>query len=122
MISSLKNAASSALPFEASRVFVVRSEELDVYLAKHTDLATIIEQICKALREKFGDSTELALELYKDPEDPHRYPVIYVRREHYEQGIFDHIETVTDRFRDQIEATGGDLLVTTDFRHPSARS
>ena len=102
MISNLQSVVSALATLESCGVSLVRRDELDVHLGDHTELPALLEPICKALRDEFGETAELVLELYKDPGDPYRYPVIYVRQERYEQGIFDRIETVTDRFRDQI--------------------
>ena len=55
------------------KVITERTAEVQEYLASHTDLGLALEEICAAVRAEFGAGTELALEVYKDPEVPDRF-------------------------------------------------
>jgi hypothetical protein len=102
----------------ADGVLVPKMDDVESYLARHSDLEGLVEAICKKARAEFGVSAELALQVYEDPEIDDRYLTLYVRQETYAHDIIDRIEVVSGEFHRQLESASGYVLVTTDFRNP----
>ena len=49
--------------------------EVRAYLDQFEGLASLIPEVCAALRAEFGDGAELALELYTSPAIFHQAPI-----------------------------------------------
>jgi hypothetical protein len=96
------------------------SKALEVmdYLDKHRDLTQLLPDICARVREAFGQETELALQLYRDPEIEDCYLTLYVRQERYDPKIIERIEAVSSDFHDLLSAVEGHFLLATDLRRP----
>lgn len=93
-------------------------QAVEAYLAANVDLAPILEGLCASARNAFGPRVELSLELYKDREQDDEYPTLYVRKDEYEPGILEQLESIMSPFHDQLAQSSGNILVTTDYRRP----
>lgn len=71
-------------------------------------------------KEKFGEGSQISVELYRDPEFDDEYVSIYVRQDSYDDDILDQIEEVCDEYEEALTNTSGWLLVTTDFKPKSS--
>ncbi len=101
-------------------VIITKAEDIEAYLVDHRELEPLLDAICNKARVEFGNSTELSLQVYRDPEIEERYLTLYVRQETYDPVIIDRIETMCEAFHRELETTNGYLLVTTDFRKPGS--
>jgi hypothetical protein len=99
-------------------VLLPKRDDLETYLTMHTDLACLLDDMCKKVRAAFGPATDLSLEMYTDPEFDDRYLTLYVRQEPYAPDIIDRIDSVCADFHRPLETVSGYFLVTTDFRRP----
>jgi hypothetical protein len=100
------------------RVILLRPTEIQAYLDRHPKLAHIIPKICAQARHEFGEETELALEVYHDPEIDDRYLALYIRQSVYANRILTKIDRVWQPYGQQLARASGYFLVTTDFRPP----
>jgi hypothetical protein len=100
------------------QVSVANTSEVESYLDTHADLAGLLETACMMLRNNFGADAELALGVYRDPEQQDEYLGLYLRLDRYERGILDRIMSVIEPLQAQLDSASGHLLVTTDFRQP----
>jgi hypothetical protein len=101
-------------------VIMAHRDEVERYVALHSDLGSLLEPICAKARQEFGPEAELALAVYKDPEVPDEYLTLYVRQASYAADVMDRIEAVASEFMTRLEDCSGHLLITTDFRRPEA--
>ena len=97
-------------------IAVSRPREVNAYLRQHPDLAELVPAVCADVRREFGSSTELALDVYDDPEVEDSYLTLYVRPPTYEADLLDRIHRVSDTHAEDLARTSGHFLVTTDFR------
>ena len=73
---------------------------------------------CEETRNRFSLSTQLSLELYRDPEIDDQYLTLYVRQKKYEKNIMDIIEEIQSIYIDKLVDKIGYFLFTTDFQFP----
>ena len=97
-------------------VLVPHHGEVRDYLLRHQDMIDLVAFACGAASERFQTDSELALELYRDPEIENEYLTLYVRREQYKQEILDEIDLVSAEFEDNLTGKSGWFVLTTDFR------
>ncbi|HUT04090.1 MAG TPA: hypothetical protein VM163_09395 [bacterium] len=90
------------------------------YLFHHPDMIDLVQPICKAVLDRFPKPSQVALELYQDPEIEDQYLTVYVRQEQYDEDILDELHEVSNHFDDILCDTSGWLLITTDFQDPLA--
>ncbi len=100
------------------RVILPNAQEVEDYLAVHSQMALIIPSICADVRQALGHVVELSLEVYKDPEIDDRYLNLYVRKEKYEPDILDRLAAISDRFNATLAEIPGYFLLATDFSPP----
>lgn len=101
-------------------ILLPQRTDLEAYLARHPDLASLLADMGKKVRAAFGPATELSLELYRDPEIDDCYLTLYVRQETYAADIIDRIDAMCGEFHSRLERAEGYFLMTTDFRRPGA--
>ena len=103
-----------------SEADIVISNAADVgrYLGEHTELRSVVPQVCQRVREEFGPDAELLLELYRDPEIDDRYLTLKVRQERYDSNIIERLDQISGEFADELEPYSGQILLTTDFGPP----
>lgn len=90
--------------------------DVDGYLTEHPTLRSLLPRVCEQARAKFGHSSELTLELYRDPEIDDCYLTLLVRQSQYEANIVERLDQLAAQFANELDQCTGDLLVTTDFR------
>ena len=97
------------------------TDEIADYFRQHPELEGLVARIAAALRERFGDGTELVLVNYRDPEfdDPHL--TLLVRQAPYAPDLLDQLDAVRETFDDELEQATGLLVLTTDFCPPRGR-
>ena len=96
-------------------------EAVRQYLLRYPDLMPALRTACSSTAERFRGRAQVSLEIWRDPEGEEAYPTLYVRQDHYDPGILDEVEAVSLCFEEQLGASGGWLLVTTDFAPPRSR-
>ena len=100
------------------RVAIPDSGSLRAYLADHPDTVDALSCLGSAAARRFGERSQVSLELYRDPEVDDEYLTLYVRQEDYDQDILDQIDDVSERCEASLQNTSGWVLLTTDFRPP----
>src|SRR5438552_3021863 len=103
---------------DARAVLIPHQGQVRDYLNKHPGIGDILGPISTRARQEFGDKTELALEVYGDPEIDDQYLTMYVRPQTYDCHIMKRIEGIRDQFREFLADCSGWLLLTTDFLPP----
>ena len=89
------------------------------YLVHHSDMADILLSVCELTRERFGDDTQLSLEVYRDPEIDDKYMTLCIRQKQYDEHILDRIKDIWAEYEDKLVGRSGCILVTTDFDPPT---
>jgi len=100
------------------QVAVPNPEEVCDYLSRYPDIIELVMLACEETRSRFLLSTQLSLELYRDPEIDDQYLTLYVRQNKYEENIMDKIEEIRLPYSDELADKTGYLLLTTDFQFP----
>lgn len=115
-IQSLDNVSSSGIKIQ-------RYPDVYEYLLRHIDLIDLLPFITRIVREGLPSmTTELSLELYRDPEIKDAYLVIFGRSRSYDQEFLDTIKSIRPRYMDLLTGKSGWILVTTDFDSPNERT
>jgi len=99
-------------------IYIPNPEEVKNYLYHYPDIADVVESACIETRNRFKPSTQLSLELYRDPEIDDEYLTLYIRQKEYDDNIMDIIEDIWLIYSDELVLRSGDFLVTTDFDYP----
>lgn len=97
---------------------LVESRGIKAYLLLFPDMIDVVGMIGEAVLERFSPPSQVALELFKDPESDDQYLTVYVRQEQYDEGILDVLDEISGQFDDMLCDTSGWLLITTDFQDP----
>jgi hypothetical protein len=100
------------------QVIVPNPEEVCDYLSRYPDIIELVMLACEETRNRFLLSTQLSLELYRDPEIDDEYLTLYVRQKEYEKDIMDKIEEIRLSYSDDLADKTSYLLLTTDFQFP----
>jgi hypothetical protein len=100
------------------QVVVPNPEEVCDYLSRYPDIIELVMLACEETRSRFLLSTQLSLELYRDPEIDDQYLTLYVRQKKYEKNIMDIIEEIQSIYIDKLVDKIGYFLLTTDFQFP----
>jgi hypothetical protein len=112
----MKNSTLQKTPIPAKELVVPSPSEVDAYLHQHPDLRVILPAVAKALRAEFEEPAELALEVYHDPEIEDHYLTLIVRLPAYDRYTMKRIDSVWEKFENDIAKSTGWLTLTTDFR------
>ena len=88
------------------------------YLYKYDDMLELVERVCVYTRWFFPVSTELSLEVYRDPEVDDEHLSLYVRQRPYNKNLMAMLKAITVSYLDELAFKSGWLSVTTDFRFP----
>lgn len=89
------------------------------YSVKYSGFYDVLIYASILTREKFGENSQISVELYRDPEFDDQYISIYVRQDSYDDDILEQIEEVCSEYEEALSDTSGWLLVTTDFKPKS---
>ena len=73
---------------------------------------------CERASERFRETAQLSVELYRDPEFDDQYLTLYVRQERYQDDILKAIEGLSGAYEGELSGRAGWFLVTTDFEQP----
>lgn len=93
-------------------------DEVIEYILQYRSIYDVVLYACILTEEAFGQSAQISLELYHDPEIKDEYLTIYVRQTDYEIETLHKIDAICKEFQEALEGVAGWLLVTTDFRPP----
>jgi len=99
-------------------IVVPQPAAVQSYLNRHPDMVDIVAQMGQRLQQEFGDTMQVALEFYRDPEADDEYLTYSLRAEKYEDDVMDRIDAVSDEYDSDLANKSGWLLVTTDFYPP----
>ena len=103
---------------DQNRIKIPEPGKVRSYLANFPDMTNTIPSICKMVKDTVDKETQLSLEVYQDPEIEDEYLTLYIRKNHYDEGILDLIEKISENFQKELSKKLGWLVVTTDFRPP----
>lgn len=107
-----------ALLLQDAPIVVPQPAAVQDYLARHPDMVDIVAQMGHGLQHEFGDTMQIALEFYTDPEADDEYLTYSLRAHKYEDDVMERIDTVSDEYDLSLADKSGWLLVTTDFQDP----
>ena len=97
---------------------LVKSKEIKAYLLLLPDMIDIVSAVGKAVLKRFPQPSQVALELYQDPESVDQYLTVYVRQHNYDEKVLDVLEEVSAESEEARGRCSGWLLITTDFKRP----
>lgn len=100
-------------------IVVPDPSEIREYLLDNLDMVDFLKSICITTWEKFQNSkslTQLSLEMYHDPEIEDSHPILYIRKDKYDENIFKMIDEIILEYQDEFSKINGWLLITTDFK------
>jgi len=103
---------------QKDQIVVPRPDEVRHYLQNYPDIIDLIPSLCKKARQEFVLPTQLALELYRDPEIEYEYLTLYVRQQSYETDILDKIDAISVEFDRALAGKAGWLIMATDLDSP----
>jgi len=102
----------------AMNVVIPNLKKVKSYLLNYPDMIDILEPVCAAVLERFPPPSQVALELYQDPEIDDQYLTVYVRQHEYGEDVLDGLHGISRQFDELLCDTSGWLLITTDFQDP----
>jgi hypothetical protein len=100
------------------KVLISEPSKVREYLIRHFDLTGILRSTCKLALDRLGMTSQLALEVYRDPEIDDSYLTLNIRQHHYTQDILKKIKGIRDEYDIDLANSSGWFLVTTDFQPP----
>lgn len=100
-------------------ITVPKPAAVAAFLHGRPQLAEIVVDMAPALLAEFANEpSQVALEVYEDPEiEDYRHLVYYVRLPDYEDSIMDRLDRVAEAFEARTGESGEWVLITTDY-HP----
>ncbi|WP_300332222.1 hypothetical protein [Methanocalculus sp.] len=90
------------------------------YLRQNIGLYDVVLCACMLTEETFGNTAQIRLGIYSDPEIDDEYLTICIRQSHYDADIIDKIDSICSQYEPDLNCCKGWFVVTTDFRHPTA--
>jgi hypothetical protein len=100
------------------KVFIPEPSQVREYLIRHFDLTRILQSTCKLALDRLGMTSQLALEIYRDPEIDDTYLTLSIRQHHYTSDILNQIEDLRAEYEVDLADSAGWFLVSTDFQPP----
>ena len=100
------------------KVFILEPSQVRKYLIRHFDLTRILRSTCKVALARLGMTSQLALEVYRDPEIGDAYLTLTIRQHHYTKDILNQIEDLRAEYEVDLADSTGWFLVSTDFQPP----
>jgi hypothetical protein len=107
---------SSIPPSALDDAIIVAPDEVQPYLREHPKLAALLPAICSSARAEFGNSAQLTLQVYHDPEIEDHYLALIVRLPVYDRATMKRIDRIWEKFESELTDSPGWLTITTDFR------
>lgn len=86
------------------------------YLTEHHDIALLLSDVCKIAGKHIDKETQLAIDVYSDPDGGEGHLSLYIRPKKYSPDIFNIIDRIEQEYIDQLVGKSGWIIVTTDFR------
>jgi len=122
---SARNSADLNVPAEdalrwitSSGILVPDLSPVSEYLDQHADITGPLARACQLIRGQLPASTQLALELYRDPEIDDQYLTLYARASEYGPDFGRELDAAAEKHLDYTVGLSGRLLVATDFQRP----
>jgi hypothetical protein len=118
-MTSMKNAILERSPLLANlpqALIVNAPDEVECYLKQHPDLSAFLPAICQSVRVEFAEPAEVSLEVYHDPEIEDHHLNLVVRLPSYDSSTMRRIDSIWEKYEEEITGTSGWLSITTDFR------
>jgi hypothetical protein len=81
-------------------------------------MLNVLPLVCKIAIDRGGSSSQLSLEVYRDPEIQDEYLTLYIRQSQYDESISKLIDEITVECQEYFSDSERWLIVTTDFRPP----
>jgi hypothetical protein len=106
------------LKLDKNDVKIPDSLSVKEYLTRYIDMLELVECVCFLTRGCFPPTTELSLEVYRDPEVDDEHLSLYVRQRPYDKNLMTTLKAITATYLDELAFKSGWLSVTTDFRFP----
>jgi len=103
---------------QCSRIRIPSPAEVRNYLSRYPELTDLVERAAALARERFRDTAQLSLEVYRDREGDDEFLCLNVRQRDYELTIMATIEELWSEFEDELATTRGWLQISTDFQSP----
>ena len=100
------------------KIFIPEPPQVREYLIRHFDLTRILRSTCKLALDRLGITSQLALEVYRDPEIDDTYLTLNIRQHHYTRNILKQIEDLRAEYEVDLSDSSGWFLVSTDFQPP----
>jgi len=91
------------------------TQAVAAYMHHHPDIAPILPDVVRALREEFPSATRLILDVYADPEIDRTYLALTVRLLEYPEDVLDRIDVAFMAAGDALAHTSGWIVPDTDF-------
>ena len=98
---------------------LAKPEAVREYLAQFPDVAPVVANHLRAARTEFGNSAQVFLDLYRDPEIDDEYLRVRVRLSHYGEDFLRRLRSISDARDEDLSRISGYVSVTTDY-HPAA--
>ena len=86
------------------------------YITAHPDTGPLLEQLASKLSVSFGNSADVTLEVYCDPEIDDRYLTFYLRKPDLSPSDLELIDHISEEFSPGLATTSGWVVVIPDFR------
>jgi hypothetical protein len=103
---------------EAQHVKLGDREALRSYLARHTLAADILLPAAAIARSHLGDTPQLSLEVYRDPEFGGEQLSLYVRSEHYSASFLNSLQAAAAEVGSVRAGKDETFLVISNFQPP----
>jgi hypothetical protein len=100
------------------KVLILEPSQVREYLIRHFDLTRILRLTCKLALDRMGMTSQLALEVFRDPEIDDAYLTLSIRQHHYSQDVINQIEDLRAEYEVDLANSAGWFLVSTDFQPP----
>jgi len=93
-------------------------EDIRRNLLCHPDMTDLVKRICDDALDRFPRPSQVALELYQDPEIEDEHLTVYVRQYDYDDDILDVLDEVRLKFHEERATSSNWIHITTDFELP----
>lgn len=103
---------------EAQHIKLGDRETLRSYLARHSLAADIVLPAAAIARSHLGDTPQLSLEVYRDPEFGGEQLSLYVRSDHYSASFLNSLQAAAAEAGSLRAGKDETFLVISDFQPP----
>lgn len=103
---------------ERAGVQVTDASSINAYIARHSDMAALVSDVCNRVMREFGDVSQISLVVYEDAETPDSFLAVFVRQAEYNPDIMRRTNAIMHEYSDRLSGASGWIQVTTDFQPP----